>query len=236
MDSIALQAVVGSTAYGLNHADSDIDQLGVFVEPTETILSLRQPNETHVSNNPDLTMHEVGKFVRLAVKCNPTVLELLFLDEYVTTSEDGQALIDAREHFLGEVLIRNAYIGYATSQIKRLEKRGDFGSDLKKRYAKHARHCFRLLLQAEQLLTTGKMQVKVSPEQRDYLFSLGEMPIEDLSKEFDKATDSLDAVVSVVPEQANLEAVNQVLLDIRRRNYGDQSKVPRPQPQRWLEF
>lgn len=219
-DNIALQAVVGSTAYGLNHADSDIDTLGIFVEPTETILGLKQPNETFVSKNPDVTLHEVGKFVRLAVKGNPTVLELLFMNDYLVKTEDGKTLVDARQAFLGEKAVRAAYVGYATSQIKRLEKRGDFGSDLKKRYAKHARHCFRLLLQAEQLLTTGSMQVKVSPQAREYLFSLGEMPIERLSQEFASQIAVLDATSSFLPEEADVATVNQALLDIRRRNYG----------------
>lgn len=216
---VALEAVVGSTAYGLNHADSDIDRLGIFVEPTEALLRLSVPEPTFTSNNPDITYHEVGKFCRLAMKGNPTVLELLFMEKYLQVSDDGHELLNIRDSFLGQKAIRAAYIGYATSQIKRLESRGDFGSDLKKRYAKHARHCFRLLLQAEQLLTTGTMHVRVTPEQREYLFSLGDMSIENLSEQFEDKVQVLDHIVSDLPETADTKTINDTLLAIRRRNY-----------------
>lgn len=213
-----LVGVVGSTAYGLNHKDSDIDVLGVFVTPTLDLVGLTKPRETFSSTNPDVTLHEVGKFCALALKGNPTVLELLFLDGYSEITIEGEGLVRIKDSFLGATPIRNAYIGYAKSQIKRLNDRGDFGSDLKKRYAKHARHCFRLLLQAEQLLQTGDMNVKVTPEQREFLFSLGERSIEELTVEFDKKVAFLDGIKSTLPEFPDDETVNQALINIRQWN------------------
>lgn len=213
-----IMGVVGSTAYGLDHADSDIDQLGVFVSPTLSLVGLNKPKDTFTSTNPDITIHEVGKFCSLALKGNPTVLELLFLHEYRTLEPEGDLLVSARSKFLGADTIRAAYIGYAKAQIKRLNDRGDFGSDLRKRYAKHARHCFRLLLQAEQLLTTGTMNVRVSPEHREFLFSLGERSIADLTLAFDEKVASLDSLTPVLPSTPDSEYVDRVLTDIRRMN------------------
>jgi predicted nucleotidyltransferase len=62
-----------------------VDRLGVFVAATRAMLGLSTPPETLVSAGPDqdtdVALHEVGKFVRLAAVCNPSVLELLFLPE-----------------------------------------------------------------------------------------------------------------------------------------------------------
>lgn len=213
-----LMGVVGSTAYGLDHADSDIDQLGLFITPTIDLVGLSKPKETFSSNNPDVVLHEVGKFCALALKGNPTVLELLYLDKYLTLEREGQALISARSKFLGATEIRNAYVGYANSQIKRLNDRGDFGSDLRKRYAKHARHCFRLLLQAEQLLQTGTMKVRVSPEERELLFSMGDKSIEELTAAFKAKAHQIDTGGTCLPDHPDREYVNTLLISLRRMN------------------
>jgi predicted nucleotidyltransferase len=79
--TILLQAVTGSVAYGLETDASDIDRHGVFLIPTRRLLGIFPPELTLVTTAPDSTSHEVGKFVRLAAKANPTVLDLLFLEE-----------------------------------------------------------------------------------------------------------------------------------------------------------
>ncbi len=213
-----LMGVVGSTAYGLDHADSDVDQLGLFVTPTIELVGLTRPKDTFSSNGPDIVLHEVGKFCSLALKGNPTVLELLFLDKYSILEREGQALVSARDKFLGATEVRNAYIGYANSQIKRLNDRGDFGSDLRKRYAKHARHCFRLLLQAEQLLQTGTMQVRVSEKEREFLFSLGDRSVEELTAAFKAKAHRIDSDGTCLHDHANRDYVNILLTSIRRMN------------------
>ena len=110
--NIILEAVVGSTAYGLATPDSDIDMLGVYVAPTEKILGLKSVQETIITKNPDKAIHEVGKFIHLAIQCNPTILELLFLEEYTTLTEEGKLLVDNRQAFLSKKIF-NAYGGYA---------------------------------------------------------------------------------------------------------------------------
>lgn len=156
-----MSAVTGSVAYGLDTENSDIDRLGVYIADIHDILGLSGPDvvkNTYVSIDPDITMHEVGKFCSLAVKSNPTILELLWLQpEHLTVA--GKMLSDFRHKFLGANNIRNAYGGYATQQARRLLDRHKdgkvgFNSDLQKRTAKHGRHCYRLLLQGEELLIT----------------------------------------------------------------------------------
>jgi len=74
--SIILSGIVGSTAYGLAGPDSDVDRIGIFAAPTVAFHGLVMPAESHVTSKPDRTMHEVRKWCRLALGCNPTVMEL----------------------------------------------------------------------------------------------------------------------------------------------------------------
>ena len=48
---IILEGVVGSTAYGLNTPESDIDTAGIFVAPLEEVLGLRTLRETYCKND-----------------------------------------------------------------------------------------------------------------------------------------------------------------------------------------
>lgn len=66
--SVILQGVVGSTAYGLAREGSDVDRLGIFVTPTLDLVGLGKPKDTRVGFKPDITHHEVGKYLGLALE------------------------------------------------------------------------------------------------------------------------------------------------------------------------
>ena len=126
---VLLSGIVGSTAYGLNGPDSDIiDRLGTYAAPTVQFHGLHPPVDkaaSRVTTNPDVTMHEVGKFVKLCLGGNPTAMELLWLKGYETLTPLGQDLIDIRTSFLSTKKVLDAYLGYATQQFRRLSERND---------------------------------------------------------------------------------------------------------------
>ena len=95
-DNIILEGVTGSTAYGLATENSDVDVKGVYLLPTKEVLSLQfNPQKTTRDNtNPDWVYHEIGKFMKLVMNGNPTVTELLYLDEYTNLQYIGKLLID----------------------------------------------------------------------------------------------------------------------------------------------
>ena len=157
--NVLLAGVVGSTAYGLAHEGSDIDLLGMFAAPTADLHGLHQPQESVVRNKPDSTFHEAGKAVRLILSSNPTASEILWLEEYDVRTPLGEELIALRGSLLSEHGVRNAYLGYATQQFRKLQTRGP---ERHARAAKHARHLVRLLRQAEQLHTTGRLTVRLT--------------------------------------------------------------------------
>jgi hypothetical protein len=212
--TVILRGVAGSTAHGLAREGSDVDLYGVYVLPTDEILGVRGYQESRVTHVPqDETQHEVGKYVRLALAANPTVLELLYLTEYQEQTEHGRLLVEARSKFLSN-RVRQTYGGYAWSQAERLQKRGNsFASTLKHRYAKHARHCFRLLRQGADLLQTGTLTVKV--DEPDFYHEVGQLPPEALVPLFAAEYERFKSVPSVLPDQPDTDAINNLLLEIR---------------------
>lgn len=224
-NNIILEGVTGSTAYGLATEHSDVDIKGVYLLPTKEVLAIgfdpQHTTKDHV--DPDWVYHEVGKFMKLVISGNPTVTELLYLDEYTQLSPIGQLLIDNRSAFLSTKAIMNAYHGYAFAQAKKLNNRTEQGLDgydssLKNRFAKHSRHLYRLLLQCEQLITTGTLTVKLTPEQRKECFALGEKSASDVVDYFMKRDAEIGKLQSVLPNKPDLEKINNILYEIRREN------------------
>jgi predicted nucleotidyltransferase len=210
---VILEAVVGSKAYGMDTPDSDTDTVGIYVAPINRIIGLSGLSDkasTRVDPNKDSVYHELGKFARLAIVCNPTLVELLWLQDYLVQTPEGEALRSLRHAYLSTNKVRNSYAGYALQQAKKLAKRPDHP-----RYAKHGRHCFRLLMQAEQLLTTGELRVKLTPEERDKVFHLGSRPPEEVTELFERFLARIDTIDSVLPDKPNLSLVGQRLLEIR---------------------
>lgn len=101
-ENIILEGVTGSTAYGLATENSDVDIKGVYLLPTKKVLGLKfDPAHTTVDNtDPDWVYHELGKFMKLVAGGNPTVSELLWLEEYTKLTPIGKLLVDNREIFL----------------------------------------------------------------------------------------------------------------------------------------
>ncbi|MFE0459698.1 DNA polymerase beta superfamily protein [Kitasatospora sp. NPDC058965] len=156
--NVLLAGVVGSTAYGLAHAGSDLDRLGVYAVPTEELHGLDRPRESVVTTAPDRTFHEVAKWCRLALAGNPTASELVWLptELYEVVSPLGTELIELRRSFLSAPAVRSSYLGYATQQFRKLS-----GSTSGRR-PKHARHLVRLLEQAVLLHETGELRLRVA--------------------------------------------------------------------------
>ncbi|MFI9615062.1 DNA polymerase beta superfamily protein [Streptomyces sp. NPDC052023] len=218
---ILLSGVVGSTAYGLAHEGSDVDRLGMFAAPTETLHGLHGPKESHVTTAPDRTLHEAAKWCRLALGGNPTVMELVWLPEelYEVRTSLGDELIGIRATFLGARRVRDAYLGYATQQFRKLHSRaGDQAG--RRRTAKHARHLKRLCTQGYELYATGRLTIRVDDPQSYHDF--GERVAADpsaalpLLRHFEAA---FDGTPGVLPEQPDERAAEAWLRRVRQQFY-----------------
>jgi hypothetical protein len=216
-----LEAVVGSQAYGLATETSDKDILGVFLEPTANIVSLdwNKYKESHTHTDPDWTYHEVGKFLSLVLKGNPSVTELLFMKEYTILEPVAEAFVQNSFSFLSANAIFASYGGYARAQIKRYESHtGRYGNEAAAK--KNARHTFRLLVQGCQLLSSGKMSVQLSEQHQATAWKISDLCISDPDAFFSffeqwDAELSLSMKNTVLPEEPDRELINTLLKDLR---------------------
>ncbi|MCZ4511794.1 nucleotidyltransferase domain-containing protein [Streptomyces sp. ActVer] len=209
-----LSGIVGSTAYGLARPDSDVDRLGLFAVPTADLHGLKPQPETYTSTQPDVCLHEARKWCRLALSGNPTVMELVWLPDelYEIRTPLGDELIGIRTTLLSAKRVRDAYLGYATQQFKRLYDRGDssLSADTRKRTAKHARHLRRLCHQGFELYATGRLSIRVENPEEYHRF--GEQVAADamaalpLLKHYEAAFDETRSALPEQPDEAPVEA------------------------------
>lgn len=225
--TVLLSGIVGSTAYGLDHAGSDVDRIGMFARPTIGLLGLSQPKESFVYNEPsDITWHEARKYVSLALKANPTITELLWLPAglYENLSTLGAELIAIRRALLSTRTVRNAYLGYATSQFRKLTERGDgsFSADTRKRTSKHGRHLHRLCQQGAALHSSGELTIRLSEAQVQECRDFGEHVAGDpsIGAKLIAEAEAVFDQPGVLPAEPDAAAAEAWLLKVRREFWG----------------
>jgi hypothetical protein len=223
--NVLLSGIVGSTAYGLATPESDVDRLGVFAVPTARLHGIHTPKDSIVTTNPDVTYHEAAKWARLALGCNPTAMELAWLpdDLYETRTDLGDQLITIRSAFLSAKRVRDAYLGYATQQFRRLETRGDgsFSADTRRRTAKHARHLARLVHQGLGLYRTGRLQVRLDDPAwyRDFGEQVAGGDLQYARKVLAQAEADFDRTTTPLPGNPDERPVEAWLARVRQAHY-----------------
>lgn len=224
--NIILQGVVGSHAYGLDTPESDVDRLGIYAVDTAELFELDQPplrEKSIVTHQPDLTLHEVDKFCRLARRCNPSILELLWLGSYEQQTALGYSLIVIRNHFLSAAVVKGAYFGYANEQMMRLRsvkaRRSDLIEDEQrsKKIAKHARHVARLLYQGYQLYRTATLPVRLpnAVQIREIGEAAGDGDLGPLQRFFNDYEARFNISPSGLPDAADTQVINNWLYEVR---------------------
>ncbi|MBZ2186160.1 MAG: nucleotidyltransferase domain-containing protein [Bryobacter sp.] len=211
---VQLQCIVGSRAYGLDHESSDIDRRGFFLPPAHLHWGLAIVPE-QLENDNEECYWEIEKFIRLALKGNPNVLECLYSPLIERCTPLARQLIEMRSVFLSRHIHRT-YNSYVLSQFKKLEQ------DLRNHQAprwKHVMHLIRLLLSGIAVLRDGFVPLRVD-QHRDRLLAIrnGEIPWEqveswrlELHRQLEDALDT-----SLLPEHPDFENANAFLIHARR--------------------
>ena len=212
---VIYRVIVGSRAYGLDHAESDTDRRGIYLPPADVHWSMFGVPEQIENMDTEECYWELQKFLMLALKANPNILECLYSPLIETITPLAQELLAEREMFLSK-LVYQTYNGYVMSQFKKLEQDLRARGELK---WKHAMHLIRLLLSGVTVLQAGFVPVRVD-EHRDELLAIrrGELRWEEvnarrlsLHKEFDAAL-----AITKLPERPDYERANAFLLQARR--------------------
>jgi hypothetical protein len=213
---VIYRCVSGSRAYGLDTATSDTDLRGIYVAPARMHWSLYGAPEQFEDNAAQSCYWEVQKFVVMALKANPNILECLYSPLVEKCTPAAQALLDIREKFLSRMIFQT-FNGYALSQFKKLEQdrrnTGEF------RW-KHAMHLLRLLLTGAAALRERRVPVRIESAQlREKLLAVkrGEIPWpkvdawrRELHNDFAEA-----CTTSTLPERPDYAAANEFLITTR---------------------
>ena len=112
----------GSHLYNLNVETSDIDTSGIFACKSNELLGLGINYTEQVNDaKSDNTWYEIGKYISLLSKSNPTMLESLFVpkDKIIGTVHPlVQMIIDNKDEFISKDIF-NSLFGYAVQQIEK---------------------------------------------------------------------------------------------------------------------
>jgi len=215
---IIYRCQVGSKAFGLATDASDDDIRGIFLPPAGLHWSLRRlPEQLEFADDQqDEVYWELEKYLRLALKANPNVLETLWTPQVLQADETAEELRGMRQAFLSKHIYKT-YSGYVLSQFRRMANAYQRTGAFK---AKHALHLIRLLHSGIAALETGEIRVDVGEHRGELLkirnggLSFDEVRRRslDLDRTFQDAFER-----TKLPEQPDFERVDAFIIRARRR-------------------
>lgn len=213
-----LKVLVGSKAHGVANEASDDDFRGVFVEPTESFLTLNsKPKETFwQEGDQDNTFFEIKKFLNDAILGLPNTIEVFFAPILEVTPE-GKELLDLFPCIWDKQKVYDSFVNYAENNIKKMLENKDG------REKKYAGFALRTINNLYSLIFYNKINM-IDCNSTSYLKSF-KNPNYILDK--GHIVNLVDAVKNDC--KANLKNCNQkpklwevegFLLKVRRHNYG----------------
>jgi predicted nucleotidyltransferase len=214
-DRVFYRCVIGSQAYGLADDNSDVDRRGVYLPTADRHWSLYGVPEQLECDATQEAYWELQKFLVLALKANPNVLECLHSPLVEKATPLAEELLAMRSAFLSRVVYQT-FNGYVLSQFKKMQ------ADIRNHGSvkwKHVMHLIRLLISGIGVLRDGFVAVRVD-EHREQLLAVkrGEVPWEETEKwrlslhaDFDRAFAD-----TKLPERPDYERANDFLLKARR--------------------
>jgi predicted nucleotidyltransferase len=212
---VIYRCVIGSQAYGLAEAASDVDRRGIYLPTADRHWSLTGLPE-QLENHPTQEVYwELRKFLVLALKANPNVLECLYTPLIEKATALAEELLRLREAFLSR-LVYQTYNGYAMSQFKKMQ--ADLRNHGRVKW-KHVMHLIRLLLAGIGVLREGFVPVKVDAH-RDRLLAIrrGEVPWPEVDRWRHSLHQDFNAALETtkLPERPDYERVDAFLINARR--------------------
>jgi hypothetical protein len=215
LQRVVYRCVIGSQAYGLADAESDVDRRGFYLPPGDLHWSLYGVPDQLENHETQEAYWEIQKFVVLALKANPNVLECLYTPLVEMATPLARELLDIRSIFLSR-LVYQTYNGYVLSQFKKMQADLRHHGQVK---WKHVMHLMRLLLSGIEVLRSGSVPVVVQQHREELLaIRCGQMPWDEvetwrqaLHGEFDRAY-----AATALPERPDYERANGFLVAARR--------------------
>jgi predicted nucleotidyltransferase len=252
-DNTIFIGVCGSMAYGCatEESNSDLDCVGICIPKKADIFThlkgeipgfgiqlqrfetwqQHRVSPIDSAEKYDFCVYSIVKFFQLAMENNPNICEVLFLPQHciLHTSQIWQRVQEKKNIFLHKGAFHK-FKGYAYSQKSKMKtkttssnsKRSkdieSFGVDLKFAY-----HLVRLLLECEQILAEGTLDLN---RNADLLKAIrrGEWSIDKIDQFFDmkeKQLEGLYATSDKVPYTPCEDEIKNLLLECLEMHYGN---------------
>jgi len=241
-----LRSVVGSGVHGIAIAGTDDhDEMGVYIEPPEYLLGVEQHRQDYIwrtqpegvrsgHGDTDLVLYSLQKYLRLAIKGNPTVMLPLFAPEesLVVVTPLGEELRELRASFLSQQAAER-FLGYMRSQHERMlgqsKRNVPNRPELIEKYGwdvKYGSHALRLAHQGFEIASTGRLTLPMPEGERRRVLAVkrGEVPREEVSAEIARleaqVRDLLDTDRTPLPPTADFDVITRWAISAQRRHWG----------------
>lgn len=223
----------------------DHDEMGIYVEPPEIPLGLRQTRADYIwrtqpegarsgHGDVDLVLYSLRKYLRLAVKGNPTVMLPLFApsESLITVTPLGGQLRGLRSSFLSRAAVER-FLGYMRSQHERMMGHGkrnrvpnrpeliaQYGWDVK-----YGSHALRLAFQGLEIARDRRLTLPMPTAERERVLSVkrGDVPRDEVSEQITDIEHQVRALLdrdeTPLPDHADLQAISQWAVDAQRKHW-----------------
>lgn len=257
-DNTHYLTLMGSEAYAVSSNDSDIDIYGFCMPPKDLVFPhlagdipgfgtqkkrFEQYQEVHIKdpNNKkeyDFSVYSIVKYFDLAMGCNPNMLDSLFVPNRCIMHRTVIAdhVRDNRKLFLSKKAY-HTHKGYSYSQIAKIKCKKNAANpkraaDIEKYgySTKMGYHVVRLLLQCEQILEEGDLDLERNKEQLKHIRN-GEWPFEKIEEFFERYERRLQDLyeTSTLPHKPREEEIKELLLNCLEQHYGSLDKAVKRQ-------
>jgi hypothetical protein len=243
---------MGSVAYGVSSDTSDKDIYGWCIPLKDVAFPhlageipgfgnqkkrFDQFQQHHINDldgkhTYDITVYSVIRYCHLCMDMNPNMVDSLFVPRtcVLHCSQIGNILRDNRKVFLNKKAF-HTFKGYAYAQlakIKNKNRESEARKELIEKYGydtKFAYHLVRLLLEVEQILVEGDLDLQRHREQLKAIRN-GEWKEEQVYSFFNQKEAALEDLyhTSTLPYTPNEPTIKQVLLNILEAHYGSLDK------------
>jgi len=210
----------------------DVDLLGWAVAPLDCYFGLREYGSRGTRDFKqgrwDVVLYEARKLVGLLAKGNPNVLCTLFMPaEFVLVQTWAHELLVLNRGLFLSRQLHAPFVGYAHSQLKRMEhhaSKGYMGAKRKLLLEQHgydtknAAHLIRLLRMGIELLESGELRVCRTGLDANELVAIkrGDWPLRRVKKAADKLFAECDEAYerSHLPDRVDRDAVNELCIEV----------------------
>jgi len=249
-DNLCYETIMGSVAYGVSSASSDMDIYGICLPPKDLVfphlageipgfgMQLKRFDswqEHHIAafdKSWDFQIFGIVRFFQLAMENNPNVIDSLFTPRrcVVSSTAIGEYIREHRVDFLHKGSWHK-FKGYAYSQLNKIKTKTPTGkrAELVDKHGydvKFAYHVVRLLLEVEQILVSRDIDLERDREQLKAI-RRGEWTLPQLEQWAQDKEKALEALYnsSTVPYEADEALLKRHLVHCLEMHYGDLSSA-----------